>query len=87
MLHLISRRIVGGFRESGKRGRGGVGFGSMGRDFGEGGRRFRRLQDKSTGVRVSGASHRAGDGDGVAAAFVEGGEDDVDFIDGGVAGG
>ena len=30
------------------------------------------------------ASHRAGDGDGVAAAFVAGGEDDVDFVAGGV---
>ena len=66
---------------------GGVGFGYLGRDFGEDGRRSRRLQDNSRGVRVSGASHRAGDGDGVAAAFVDGGEDDVDFIDGGVAGG
>ena len=38
--------------------------------------------EKSVGF----ASHRLGDGDGVAAAFVAGGEDDGDFVAGGVAG-
>ena len=65
---------------------GGVGFCSMGRDFGEDGRRSRRRQDKSVGRRVPGASRRAGDGLGVAGAFVAGGEDDGDFVAGGVAG-
>jgi hypothetical protein len=62
-----------------------MGIGSMRRDVGEYGRRSRHLQGKSAGGRVSGTSPRAGDGDAVAAAFVAGGEDDVDFVAGGVA--
>ena len=57
----------------------------MGRDIGQDSRKSRRRRKKSGCRIVPGSSHRPGDGDGVGAAFVAGGEDDVGFIAGGVA--
>ena len=76
--------VSGEYEDPAKVAGGGVGFGFMWGDVGEDGRRSRRLQDKSGGGRAPGPSPWAGDGDGVAAAFVAGGEDDVDFVAGGV---